>query len=603
MKNEKTRKIDFEGRIFKEDWKYKYFCIKVENNAFCLICNEKISVLKEYNLKRHFDTKHVSNYTNYSDKMKKDHFNKLYLNMQSKKKFMNNTFINNKDITLASYKVAYNLAKKGKPFTDCDTIKNCILDVAEILIPDKLKILETLPLNRCTIKRRTEYIGENIIKQLLYKIKEMESFSISLDESTDITDTAQLLIFIRGCDKNFNLTQELLACRSMHNTTTGKDIFSEIENVFIEFKMDWNKLESVTMDGGKNMAGIYNGVVGCIRKKFSELKKIPPVFFHCIIHQQSLCLKHFDMQDILKPIIKAINFIRSRSLNHRQFQAFLKELEAEFKDIIYYTAVRWLSCGLILKRFYILRKEICEFLSMKNYEDVLYFDDKFFQKLAFYTDLTNHINLLNISLQGKENLICDYYIYIENFITKLRLFKTQICQHNFVHMPFCAKLNFKTNEFSEFLNFCNTKINELENAFNNRFKDVKHEEIMLKVLKNPFLVDVEDAPVDLQMDLIALKNDTCAQFIYQKENLINFYAGLDQNKYNSMKQFVIKKITIFGTTYLCEQTFSRLKFLKSKYRSTLTDEMLNKLLVINTSDIVPDYEEILKKHSQFHQSH
>jgi hypothetical protein len=35
-------------------------------------------------------------------------------------------------------------------------------------------------------------------------------FSLVLDENTDLTDTAQLLIFIRRIDTDFNITEELI---------------------------------------------------------------------------------------------------------------------------------------------------------------------------------------------------------------------------------------------------------------------------------------------------------------------------------------------------------------------------------------------------------
>ena len=43
-----------------------------------------------------------------------------------------------------------------------------------------------------------------------------------MDESTDKQDTAQLLIFIRGIDKDFSITEELLGLESMKGTTTGR---------------------------------------------------------------------------------------------------------------------------------------------------------------------------------------------------------------------------------------------------------------------------------------------------------------------------------------------------------------------------------------------
>ena len=59
------------------------------------------------------------------------------------------------------------------------------------------------------------------------------------------------------------------------------------------------------------------------------------------------------MENVISLVIKTINFIRAKGLNHRQFQEFLKVLSTEFTDVIYYTEVRWLSKNTCLKDFII----------------------------------------------------------------------------------------------------------------------------------------------------------------------------------------------------------------------------------------------------------
>lgn len=39
----------------------------------------------------------------------------------------------------------------------------------------------------------------------------------------------------------------------------------------------------------------------------------------------------------------------------------------------------------------------------------------------------------------------------------------------------------------------------------------------------------------------------------------------------------------FGSTFKCEETFSKLKFVKSKYKSSLSDEHLKYILMIGTT--------------------
>ncbi|GBP19876.1 General transcription factor II-I repeat domain-containing protein 2A [Eumeta japonica] len=67
----------------------------------------------------------------------------------------------------------------------------------------------------------------------------------SLDESTDLSDTAQLAIFIRGVDKEFTVTEKLLALQPLKGTTTGEDIFNEVQKSRIEtFHRENPKLEA-----------------------------------------------------------------------------------------------------------------------------------------------------------------------------------------------------------------------------------------------------------------------------------------------------------------------------------------------------------------------
>ena len=73
----KKRKIDYECRQFQDEWSLKYFFIKSAYKALCVICHEAIAVLKEYNLHRHYQTKHQSNYSQLTGKVLAEKFAKL----------------------------------------------------------------------------------------------------------------------------------------------------------------------------------------------------------------------------------------------------------------------------------------------------------------------------------------------------------------------------------------------------------------------------------------------------------------------------------------------------------------------------------------------
>ena len=79
--------------------------------------------------------------------------------------------------------------------------------------------------------------------------------------------------------------------------------------------------------------------------------------------------------DVMDSVIKSINFIRPRDLNHRQFQALLSEMNDEHGDLVYCTEVCWISRGRMLKRFFDLRDEI-KFFMEQNGKPIAELDDE-----------------------------------------------------------------------------------------------------------------------------------------------------------------------------------------------------------------------------------
>jgi hypothetical protein len=60
----------------------------------------------------------------------------------------------------------------------------------------------------------------------------------------------QLAMFIHGCYSNFVITEELLESIPMHGTTTGEDIFCEIERLIQKYELLMKELVSTATDGG-----------------------------------------------------------------------------------------------------------------------------------------------------------------------------------------------------------------------------------------------------------------------------------------------------------------------------------------------------------------
>ena len=130
----------------------------------------------------------------------------------------------NESLTKVSYKVAYVLAKCSKPFAEGGIVKNCLLEVAEELCLEKSKLFQNLTLGANTVARRIADMGENIIRQIVSYASKFRHFPLATDESLDMCDTSQLLVFIRGVDGVLIVIQEF--------TVTAEDLFNELKKIF-----------------------------------------------------------------------------------------------------------------------------------------------------------------------------------------------------------------------------------------------------------------------------------------------------------------------------------------------------------------------------------
>ncbi|XP_068089524.1 general transcription factor II-I repeat domain-containing protein 2-like [Hyperolius riggenbachi] len=440
MSVRKKLKVHLECRNFQEKWTNLYFFVQHEDKPLCLICKYTASVFKEYNVKRHYETKHKAKYDEYVGLHREQKIAKLREELGGIPKMFNQKRKENEAAVRASFRVAHILSREAKPFSEGECVKRCILAVVEELCPEKKSEIEAVSLSRMTITRRVEDLGSDLQLQLKKKASQFVMFSIAADESTDVSDTAQLLVFIRGVTPMFEITEELAAMKSMHGTTTGEDLFREVSEVINDLALDWSKLVGVTTDGAKSMVGRHNGLVARVSQKVIESNGSRPLGLHCIIHQQNLCGKQLNLEHVMKVVVHSVNFIRSHALNHRTFRKLLDEMESEHEDVIYHSEVRWLSRGRVLKRFFELRHEINIFMTGKSKQLPELGDPSWLWDLAILCDLTEYLNELNVKLQGKNKLICHVYADISAFKTKLQLFIEQAEQEILVHFPTCAAL-------------------------------------------------------------------------------------------------------------------------------------------------------------------
>ena len=184
------------------------------------------------------------------------------------------------------------IAKKSKPFSDEEFVKECIVQVADVFCPDKKKIFAKINLSRQTIARRVEELGNSIEESLMAKARNFSSYSLALDESTDIRSTAQLEIFIRGVDDYFEVTEDPAAIVPIKSTTRGSDLLEGVMATIKRLGLSLWKLSGITTDGAPSMIGRRQGLGNLLQLEASKVGNDSVMRFHCIIHQENFVQSH-----------------------------------------------------------------------------------------------------------------------------------------------------------------------------------------------------------------------------------------------------------------------------------------------------------------------
>lgn len=151
-----------------------YFCGEVlANNS-----------MKPAHLQRHQSTKHLENVG------KREEFYKQKLSEfeSGQTVMMKAMSVSNKTLE-ASYAVSLLVAKSKKPHS---IVEELILPaatvMAEIMIDKKaVDALKRVPLSNNTVSRRINDMSDNIIRQVVNKIKQAGEFVLQLDEMTDLS--------------------------------------------------------------------------------------------------------------------------------------------------------------------------------------------------------------------------------------------------------------------------------------------------------------------------------------------------------------------------------------------------------------------------------
>lgn len=576
------------------------------SKCVCLICQSSIAIPKKGNVERHFRTVHGKYEADFPPKseLRKRKVKELKSQLSGQQSLFTQHSSKAKAATEASFRVSRVIVKNMKSFQEGEIMKEAFVEAAESLFGDfknKAEIMSSikaLQLSRHTVTRRCEAMAEDVTQQMWKDIGDCECFSLQLDESTDVSDTAQVCVYIPMVFSDMTAKEELLTVIPLKEHARGEDIFLSFKNFIENTQLPLYKLVSITTDGAPAMVGRVNGFIAKCRQDdaFPDF-----VNYHCIIHQQALCAKMLNMKEIMDVATKIACSIRAKALQRRLFRAHLEKADSDHSELLLHTDVRCLSRGKFLQRFRELCPEIKEFFRETGHAEYKQLnDEQWLLDLAFLTDLTNKLNDLNQELQGKDKTVTDMISSVNAFKRKIKHLSSKLQRHDLANFPnlkseletqgkACAQLS--SARYTEQIDNCLSE-------FDRRFQDFATLEPVATFMCYLFQEDAEiDSLASKIATLFHLNSSGVEDEILSLQADIelkarahgHFWNLLTEKKYPNMRKCATSLTALFGSTYLCESAFSHMKIIKSQYRSTMTDEHLEMCLRLAVSSYRPDY--------------
>ena len=263
------------------------------------------------------------------------------------------------------------LIQQRKPYTEAKSIiKPCLKIVANLLHGGKntLEKVQQISLFNDTMTVRNGMIAEDIKEQLIAILigRFAPCFALQFEETTDITNNAQLIVYCQFVNKTVQkIVEHFLFCLSVGLQTTGEFIFSKLNEFFQHENLSWDKCVAVTTDGAAAMRGKHKDTTALIKQRLPNCK-----FFHFILHREALASnklqanssdKASKLKNLMSDVVKIVNAIRPKAKISQLFSKLCDEMSADHKNFLH-SEVQWLLHRKVFQRVFLLRTEIYEFL-------------------------------------------------------------------------------------------------------------------------------------------------------------------------------------------------------------------------------------------------
>ncbi len=278
-------------------------------------------------------------------------------------------------------------------------------------------------------------LHDSVIKDI-----QQTSFSLIIDESTDVSITKHLCMCVRYFKEDIPSVVTKFLTLLPVISCTASSLFSDIKLYFDAHSVPMSHIIGLGTDGASNLCGAHNSV-------YTKIKEHAPhcVLVKCICHSLSLCRKDAfsELPSILSFLLSEVaKWVKFSSLRRSDYDELFHVMNANIPNLhptkfISPSETRWLVTGKVINSVITQWHELTAYFSCIKYTKnfscksllEMLNDRSNYLYLVFAAPLINEFEQINASFQHTNADQCRLFKDLDVFYMSLR---SRICKNEYV---------------------------------------------------------------------------------------------------------------------------------------------------------------------------
>ena len=141
--------------------------------------------------------------------------------------------------------------------------------------------------------------------------------------------------------------------------------------------------------------------------------------------------------------------------------------------------------------------------------------------------MTALMNELNTQLQGKGLLVHEMHSLVKAFMRKMQFLSSQLESNSLTNMPTLKEVTPSADHLRRY----SSMLGALHGELSRRFEDLRTIEDEMNMISSPFTCSVDNAPSDVQLELIDLQSDAVLAEHFKSGSLLDFHSSLKEENF------------------------------------------------------------------------